>query len=69
MEIEYNDLKFEDLEVGEVFVIPTSNSPMMKTEQRDFDNINAVALNSGHFQYFDDYDEVILKRSKLIIDN
>ena len=69
MEIEYNDMKFEDLEVGEVFVIPTSNRPMMKTEQRNFDDINAVALDNGHFQYFDDYDEVILKKAKIVIDN
>jgi hypothetical protein len=42
---------------------------MMKTEQRNFDDINAISLDNGNFQYFADYDEVISKRAKLIIDN
>lgn len=45
-----------------------SNIPIMKTETMNFEDNNAVLLNNGHLEYFGDNDEVILKRSKLIID-
>lgn len=51
------------------FTVPMSNIPMIKTEVMSLKDNNAVLLNNGHFEYFDDSDEVILKRAKLVIDN
>lgn len=73
MEIVENNnkvLRFGELKTGDVFTVPMSNIPMMKTEVViSFEDNNAVLLNNGHFEYFDDSDEVILKRAKLVIDN
>lgn len=71
MEIVENNnkvLRFGELKAGDVFTIPMSNIPIMKTETMNFEDNNAVLLNNGHLEYFGDNDEVILKRSKLIID-
>lgn len=67
--VENNILKFGELKTGDVFTIPMSNIPMIKTEVMSLKDNNAVLLNNGHFEYFDDSDEVILKRAKLVIDN
>ena len=73
MQVEYNNKKvrFEDLNVGEVFIVPISNTPMMKTKDDTgvFGYINAVVLTSGNYEHFDDDDEVIPKRAKMVIDN
>lgn len=67
--VENNILKFGELKTGDVFTVPMSNIPMIKTEVMSLKDNNAVLLNNGHFEYFDDSDEVILKRAKLVIDN
>lgn len=72
MEIVENNskiLRFKELKVGDVFTIPMSNIPIMKTETMNFEDNNAVLLNNGHLEYFGDNDEVIFKKAKLVIDN
>lgn len=67
MEIVENDSKrFGELKAGDVFTIPISNIPMMKTETMSLKDNNAVLLSNGHVEYFDDSDEVIFKRAKLV---
>lgn len=62
-------LRFGELKAGDVFTIPMSNIPMMKTETMNFEDNNAILLNNGHLEYFGDSDEVIFKKAKLVIDN
>lgn len=71
MEIVSNSkvMKFGELKAGDVFTIPMSNIPIMKTETMNFEDNNAVILKNGHLEYFGDNDEVISKRTKLVIDN
>lgn len=71
MEIVSNSkvMKFGELKAGDVFTIPMSNIPIMKTETMNFEDNNAVVLKNGHLEYFGDNDEVISKRAKLVIDN
>lgn len=71
MEIVSNSkvMKFGELKAGDVFTIPMSNIPIMKTETMNFEDNNAVILKNGHLEYFGDNDEVISKRAKLVIDN
>lgn len=67
--VENNMLKFGELKTGDVFTIPMSNIPMIKTEVMSLKDNNAVLLTNGHLEYFGDNDEVISKRAKLVIDN
>ena len=76
MEIVENNnkvLRFGELKAGDVFTVPMSNIPMMKTEtmsfEDNFEDNNAVILRNGHVEYFDDSDEEVSKKAKLIIDN
>ena len=72
MEIVENNNKvliFGELKAGDVFTVPMSNIPMMKTETMSFEDNNAVILRNGHVEYFDDSDEVVSKKAKLVIDN
>ena len=73
MQVEYNNktMKFEELDVGEVFIMTNSSTPMMKTEMKgNRDNIiNAVSLTNGFFECVKNDDEVIPKKAKLTIDN
>ena len=72
MEIVENNnkvLRFGELKAGDVFTVPMSNIPMMKTETMSFEDNNAVILRNGHVEYFDDSDEVVSKKAKLVIDN
>lgn len=57
-------VKFGELKAGDVF-IASSKIPMMKTETRN----NAITLNNGQYLFFNDCDEVVLKKAKLVIDN
>ena len=67
--VENNKLRFGELKAGDVFTVPMSNIPMMKIETMSFEDNNAVILRNGHVEYFDDSDEVVSKKAKLIIDN
>ena len=67
--VENNKLRFGELKAGDVFTVPMSNIPMMKTETMSFEDNNAVILRNGHVEYFDDSDEVVSKKAKLVIDN
>ena len=67
--VENNKLRFGELKAGDAFTVPMSNIPMMKTETMSFEDNNAVILRNGHVEYFDDSDEVVSKKAKLVIDN
>lgn len=67
--VENNVLRFGELKAGDVFTVPMSNIPMIKTEVMSLKDNNAVLLNNGRVEYFNDSDEVISKRAKLVIDN